>query len=399
MPLPNDYKILKIHPSIGVARVSTNDEHFVYGEFPDRFKSGETIKRQSLRFRIFAYGINNEGREELTPERLTQLGIRARWRAQVANRKTVRARNDEQYAIEAEAASDADNGLLIGSLRHFQNADRVELGQITPTGLFIPPKAQIFRVSPDAPPHTGSAIFTDPDVSDNSCDGIVTVELFDEANGTQIDIPILGSWILVTPPDFAPDTDDDEVTVFGHERTTLEMWLNDRLLLPDLPLTNPLNQTARELDRDIRRRCTGDFAPGIEASMSRFESNIAELRARIYSQLETKNPEEVRFKPKSGNSAGTIPGELTAGLCSPWQLDFAICTCSFWAAQRPDTAFRDTTTDVELGWLRKKVADINGGVFGELETTEDFIEHVYKLGVLREQNGRVIETERDNDIP
>jgi hypothetical protein len=30
------------------------------------------------------------------------------------------------------------------------------------------------------------------------------------------------------------------------------------------------------------------------------------------------------------------PGELTQGLCSPWQNDFRECSCYYWAASRPD---------------------------------------------------------------
>ena len=30
------------------------------------------------------------------------------------------------------------------------------------------------------------------------------------------------------------------------------------------------------------------------------------------------------------------PGELTQGLCSPWQNDFRECSCYYWASARPD---------------------------------------------------------------
>src|SRR5690606_20125507 len=30
------------------------------------------------------------------------------------------------------------------------------------------------------------------------------------------------------------------------------------------------------------------------------------------------------------------PGEMTQGLCSPWQNDFIECACYYWAASRPD---------------------------------------------------------------
>jgi hypothetical protein len=30
------------------------------------------------------------------------------------------------------------------------------------------------------------------------------------------------------------------------------------------------------------------------------------------------------------------PGELTQGLCAPWQNDYRECACYYWAASRPD---------------------------------------------------------------
>jgi hypothetical protein len=31
-----------------------------------------------------------------------------------------------------------------------------------------------------------------------------------------------------------------------------------------------------------------------------------------------------------------MPGELTHGLCAPWQNDYRECACYYWAASRPD---------------------------------------------------------------
>ncbi|HEY0611855.1 MAG TPA: hypothetical protein VGD35_19420, partial [Chitinophaga sp.] len=31
-----------------------------------------------------------------------------------------------------------------------------------------------------------------------------------------------------------------------------------------------------------------------------------------------------------------LPGELTHGLCAPWQNDYRECACYYWAASRPD---------------------------------------------------------------
>lgn len=395
MPVPPEYKAIKIHPSIGIARLSANPDHFVYGEAVSQYKSNDRIKRQAMQFRLFAYGINNQGIEELTETRLQELGLRVRWYASVANRKISRQREDDNFVIRAEAHSDVNNGNLTGSLQGFANANNIPLGQITDKGLFIPPTAEVYRVDPAAP-WPPSGMYND-DIADNTCDGYVTVEISDDT-GAAVNLPIFGSWIFVTPPDFAPDTDDSEV--LGGQ-ADLEQSFISRLLLANTPVTTPVNQAARSLDRDIMRRCTGDFAPGIETSVFAFTGgfSVAEVRNMLYPTLQLGDRGEIRFALKTaGVNTGATPGELTHGLCSPWQFDFQVCTCSFWPAQRPDTALREPGGTTQVKWVRKRASDI-GGALGRLQTGKDFVDHVYELGILREDGGQVVETERDNDIP
>ncbi|MEA2837346.1 MAG: hypothetical protein QOD89_1896 [Bradyrhizobium sp.] len=53
------------------------------------------------------------------------------------------------------------------------------------------------------------------------------------------------------------------------------------------------------------------------------------------------------------------PGELTQGLCSPWQNDYRECACYYWAASRPDyvnvvdTASGETRGDNWMGKITK----------------------------------------------
>jgi len=51
------------------------------------------------------------------------------------------------------------------------------------------------------------------------------------------------------------------------------------------------------------------------------------------------------------------PGELTQGLCSPWQNDYRECACYYWAASRPDYVNVVPTEDgASRGdmWLQKE---------------------------------------------
>jgi hypothetical protein len=50
------------------------------------------------------------------------------------------------------------------------------------------------------------------------------------------------------------------------------------------------------------------------------------------------------------------PGELTQGLCSPWQNDFRECSCYYWASARPDYVnVEPTATGLSAGdnWMQK----------------------------------------------
>ena len=49
-------------------------------------------------------------------------------------------------------------------------------------------------------------------------------------------------------------------------------------------------------------------------------------------------------------------GELTQGLCSPWQNDYRECSCYYWASARPDFVNVDiTSAGASTGdnWLQK----------------------------------------------
>jgi hypothetical protein len=70
---------------------------------------------------------------------------------------------------------------------------------------------------------------------------------------------------------------------------------------------------------------------------------------------------EVRrfFEPDTAfiSSELALPGELTQGLCSPWQNDFRECSCYYWASSRPDFVnVEQTQAGGSTGdnWLQKE---------------------------------------------
>jgi hypothetical protein len=391
MPLPIGTAALKIHPAIGFARLSTNDDTYVFGEpqhpLPS-YKSNGLIKRQAVRFRIFAYDSNNKALAELTPELLFSSNLRAVWHVRVANRKTAKERGDDSYTISATARSDHNGGQLNGRCGDFAEGQNIQLGEIRPEGLFIPPKAAFHR-------HTAGAAIPpdgmhDGNFTDNTSDGIVSVQIFDKSTNQAITVPIFDAWIVVCPPDFAPDFDDSSEP--GSSRVNLLTYLTELLVLPNQAPVGPLNARAREIDRTVLERGTAWLIPGIEVSIPEEEM--------FYSGTTLNDRDEVRILPGSSIGApGTLPGELTLGLCSPWQFDFRACTCSHWVNHRPDTAFRDDGTEVD--WLRRHEAqdgEIQPGDPAELSSNADFIQHVYELGIVRRVAGRRVEKERSGDI-
>ena len=152
----NDVVVFKIHPAIGIARVSKSDDYFIHGSAPSSYKSNGLMKRQAVRFRLFAYGENHVGLGELTPQVMQNLGITPVWSAKVANRKIAFMErvplSGNQHVFSAEASSnDANEGRLSSSLPDFDEGDTIPLGQITGDGTFIPPKAGVFRKRPGIP--------------------------------------------------------------------------------------------------------------------------------------------------------------------------------------------------------------------------------------------------------
>jgi hypothetical protein len=127
MPFPNDLSdvvIFKIHPAIGIARVAKNDDYYVFGQDPRKYKSNGRMKRQAVQFKVFAYGDNHVGLGELTPQVMGNLGVTAVWSAKVANRKIARLAGTPlegtDLVIAAQASSDdANSGQLVGSLPTF----------------------------------------------------------------------------------------------------------------------------------------------------------------------------------------------------------------------------------------------------------------------------------------
>jgi hypothetical protein len=388
MAFPNDLSdvvVFKIHPAIGVARIALNDDYYVFGIPPANYKSNDRMKRQAVQFRIFAYGDNHVGLGELTAAEMKKLGITAVWSARVANRKIARLENTPlggaDFVIAAEASSDdANGGELTGSLPGFDEGAAIPMGQITGTGLFLPPKGGVYRKTAGEPVEPYPAL--SKTVADTAGDGSISVRLMQGKS----ELHTLPACIVIAPQDFSPDVDPSP---------NLLDFLKSQLNLPSgAPTGNLHNQTAQGLDDAALKSGTQSFAPGFEVCFRSGRSEVVDIKKIFYETSDPLvDPREIRVRYKSiPADPGAVPGQLTSGLCSPWQGDFTACV-GYWTENLPEEAYLDEDTNTTVPVFRKRYADTASGT--ELTTGDDFAKHVDEVGIVRLQNSKLVETERD----
>jgi L-Lysine epsilon oxidase N-terminal len=388
MAFPNDLSdvvVFKIHPAIGVARVSKNDDYYVFGTDPGDYKSNGLIKRQAVQFRVFAYGENHVALGELTPQIISDLKITAVWSAKVANRKVAKWEgtplSGTEFVISAEASSDdANAGQLVGSLPQFEEGAAIPLGQIMPNGLFIPPKGGVYRRTQGDPVEPYPA--TSTKVADTSCDGSVMVRLTHCGQ----ELPVLPACIVVAPQDFSPDT---------QESLTLYDWLKEELQIQITGQGTINNLTARAIDEAALKSGTPDFNPGVEVDLGSGRSEVVDLKSIFYqSALDPLvDPREIRVRYKSSpTDRGAVPGQLTSGLCSTWQGDYMACI-GYWTEHLPPEAYLDEDEQTAVMVFRKQYSDTSPGA-ETLSTGDEIEQYIDKMGVVRFMNGKKVETER-----
>ncbi len=162
----------------------------------------------------------------------------------------------ERRVFSASASSDdASGGMLTATLPAFAEGQAIPLGQITAGGLFVPPKAAVFReVSGTAVPSYPD--FT-PSIADTTSDGVVRVAL----SGPAERIPVLSAWIVVAPGDYSPDVDPEPVfteSLLVHLKTLIASTTGSTGTIH--------NETARRIDEMSIKPASADWAPGFEVS-------------------------------------------------------------------------------------------------------------------------------------
>ncbi len=223
MAFPNDLAdvaVFKIHPALGCARLANNDEFYEFFEYEDKRKAGQAqdlkymsvrngkhwIKRQAVRFRIFAYGSDGAEIGELTDAVMGQLGIAATWTANVANRKLNVWSQGQTPAVEAQASAAAGETKRLEGNNPWHQGKKVCLGEITGNGLFIPPKGGVYRKTENNNIPRYGTHEEDNGVLDTTSDGSISVSLTGANN-----LPVVPACVIVAPQDHSPDVGPEHV--------------------------------------------------------------------------------------------------------------------------------------------------------------------------------------------
>jgi hypothetical protein len=211
--------VYKIHPAIGIARVGNSPDEFFIG--PERlgehpapnggFKDAQCrVKRQAARFRIYAHHDNG------TVEEITDAEADITWHAHLVNKK---AANPGRGNSESPANLTIDPGLrTTNGPNQMQSFDTGQIHFAGAAAVTVP----LGEMRTDDENHLlilggfgtsasplGSGIgsfWGNDDWYDDVADGPVTATITIRATNAQP--TVVGAWVIVAPPKFAPHIDN-----------------------------------------------------------------------------------------------------------------------------------------------------------------------------------------------
>ncbi|QGK75276.1 LodA/GoxA family CTQ-dependent oxidase [Flavobacterium sp. SLB02] len=359
-------KYLKIHPAIGVARLANNTDFFEFFEAysrnfspPEDFmsKGGANdpdpgklrMKKQAVQFKVFAYDNNNNLLGEVKD---VIPGAKISWSASVGNRKLLnyssKLGGTPIKSVTAKGtASDLGDIVALNGVSPWDANTAVNLGYIFGTGLFVPAKGGVTRKSATSPIDAYPANQNGRlETTDTTCDGTISVEVFDEA-GNKVDVQVIAAWIVSAPAQhsltLSPAKAQEMADNFGSFKPANSNnntgWVESTKSL--LGITGIIDDPTG-LDLPMMLTMNADYNPGMEV-------NIGDDPDRIENGIDSRNffyprgagfigNNEIRIQPEAPQANGTIPGQITSGLCSTWQGDMSACL-NYWTAENPNSAF------------------------------------------------------------
>lgn len=328
MPTTSRYRI---HPAIGIARVGSDPADFFLGpERPNqlpqggpRFKTGGRIRRQAQRFRVFEY-TESGGAWTAAREITADLAdvVELTWTVHLANRKAsfftfnglagspvlarqprLRRRNrsvGNRRRLEIDPLPRSIAGPSAGPVEFRRGSSANPAGELWPDPAPTPALDYLGELRTDAlgrlmvlgglgiAARQPSASDVDDYANndgwfDDVSDGPVSAVLRLNVGGTVETVPVLGAWVLVGPPDFAPGLPP-----------VVSLW--DVLFdLAVTSLTLPADETAYRVGGDLARLhlMATDLAGGATAFTSyrpTFDDDIAPILRQALAPSWTLEP-------------------------------------------------------------------------------------------------------------
>jgi hypothetical protein len=210
--------IYKIHPAIGIARLGNSPSEFFVGpehrgerpEPPGGFKDGECrVKRQAARFRIFAH--HDDG----SVQEITAAQAEITWTVHLANRKAPypnRGNSESAADLSIDPGARSTSGpnqqqlFDTGSIRFAQQpAVTVPLGEMRTDADNRLLVLGGFGTSASPAGNALGHFWGNAGWYDDVSDGPVSATI--ELRGTSETATVVGAWVIVTPPKFAPHQD------------------------------------------------------------------------------------------------------------------------------------------------------------------------------------------------
>lgn len=213
----------EVHPSIGIARVGVSDKFFIGpepgGAPPVTYRdAAKNLLRQACRFRVYKCDRDDRGKL-LSAEEVTAASARIVWTVELANRKAANKKFDEPGNRNAKHANrdelmirppavtvDAqkptakfDTGTFLGVKVDLGEVQVESGGQLLVLGGhgksgYVSTSGQPVKIEEFA----NNDLWYD-DVSDGPIRASITL------NGAPAAIEAKAAWIIVAPPDFAPE--------------------------------------------------------------------------------------------------------------------------------------------------------------------------------------------------
>jgi hypothetical protein len=184
-------------------------------------------------------------------------------------------------------------------------------------------------------------------------------------------------------PDESGNRADAVLPLMHFQYQHMKNWADDKF---ETAAAAKLEFPCDALDRISLEACVGGaFYPGIEVPRIVLNRHIYSMPYRLKAKKngDPASPDPVPAAHTDANFAGLVPGQVTEGLCVPWQSDFSYCQQerenAWWPSIRPDHVFQEgkpqVRADSHSEWTVRWDDNVDG--------PEEMVGKWHRLGVVR----------------